>query len=254
MQLQNVTHIHLSSIHFGVEPNGRPYIHLNNLPPNHPNFNDVWCDIEQIQHQGVEIILMIGGAGGGYSTLFQNYNACYELLIKLLRSKPYITGIDLDIEEPVELTDVQRFIRDIKRDFPNFTIAMAPLQYSLQMDTPGMGGFIYKDLYTSPEGRHITYFNGQFYNDFSESAYHQVVSNGYPPDKVVMGSLNGEGSIDVVQNLSKLYSTFGGVFSWEYFNTVPDPVSWSVAMHWVQQPSLLGRIGLFFKICIQNLC
>lgn len=254
MQLQDVTHIHLSSIHFGVEQDGQPYIHLNNTYPDDPTFNNVWSDVEQAQHQGVEIILMIGGAGGGYSTLFQYYKTCYGLLRELLKSKPYITGIDLDIEEQVELADIQQFMRDIKRDFPNFTIAMAPLQYSLQSDSSGMGGFVYKDLYQSPEGEYITYFNGQFYNDFSEAAYTDVINNGYPPDKVVMGSLNGEGSIDVVQNLSKLYSDFGGVFSWEYFNTVPDPTSWSVAMKQAQKPSLLSSISLWCKMCVQYLC
>ena len=30
-----LTHVHLASIHFGVEPDGEPYIHLNNLAPIH---------------------------------------------------------------------------------------------------------------------------------------------------------------------------------------------------------------------------
>ena len=45
---------------------------------------------------------------------------------------------------------------------------MAPVQSSLEEDAPGMGGFIYKDLWLSPEGSLIDYFNGQFYGDFSQ--------------------------------------------------------------------------------------
>ena len=32
-----VTHIHLSSIHFGVNNDNIPYIHLNDYPPNNSN-------------------------------------------------------------------------------------------------------------------------------------------------------------------------------------------------------------------------
>ena len=36
-----VTHIHLSAIHFGVNTDGSPYIHLNNYPPNNKIFDSV---------------------------------------------------------------------------------------------------------------------------------------------------------------------------------------------------------------------
>ena len=32
-----VTHIHLSSIHFGINNDGTYYIHLNDYPPNDPD-------------------------------------------------------------------------------------------------------------------------------------------------------------------------------------------------------------------------
>lgn len=226
-----VTHIHLASIHFGVEQDGQPYIHLNNLYPDNSKFDSVWSDLKKAASLGIKVVLMIGGAGGGYDKLFNNYTVYYEQLKQLLIRHPVITGIDLDIEEPVALEDVQKLITDIKHDFPDFIISMAPIQQSLQSDTAGMGGFIYKDLYKSPAGQYIDYFNGQFYADFSSTAYDQVVSNGYPASKVVMGSMSGSGSADVINTLVKKYSDFGGVFSWEYYCTTPDPASWSTNMY-----------------------
>ena len=40
-----VTHIHLSSIHFGVNNDNIPYIHLNDYPPNNSKFDVVWEDL-----------------------------------------------------------------------------------------------------------------------------------------------------------------------------------------------------------------
>ena len=39
--------------------------------------------------------------------------------------------------------------------------------------------------------KHISYLNGQFYSDYSKEAYDEVVKNGYPSQKVVMGMLSG---------------------------------------------------------------
>lgn len=248
----DVTHIHLSSIHFGTEADGQPYIHLNNLYPDHSKFDQVWSDLDKSTELGIKVLLMIGGAGGGYNTLFNNYEVAYEQLKQLLQRHPVITGVDLDIEESVNLLDVKRLIVDIRTDFPHFLISMAPIQSSLQQDVPGMGGFVYKDLYCSPEGAYIDYFNGQFYSDFTEDAYEQVIKNGYPADKVVMGSISGSGNIDVVQALSKKYPIFGGVFSWEYFNTVPTPQDWAYEMKLAMNIDLLGFhwfVGLLCSPC-----
>ena len=43
LKSQPCTHIHLASIHFGVEKDGKtPYIHLNNNHPNDPVFDNLW--------------------------------------------------------------------------------------------------------------------------------------------------------------------------------------------------------------------
>ena len=52
--------------------------------------------------------------------------------------------------------------------------------------------FIYKDLYKSDEGKMIDYFNGQFYFDFSSESFNQVVENGYPSEKIVIGMISSQ--------------------------------------------------------------
>lgn len=242
----NHVSIHLSSIHFGYEQDGQPYIHLNNTYPDADKFKTVWSQLDQAVSLGANIVLMIGGAGGGYNALFKDYQLFYILLSTILSSHPCISGIDLDIEEPVYLDNVQMLIRDIKRDFPSYTISMAPVQSSLQQDMPGMGEFIYKDLYRSDEGKLIDYFNVQFYSDFSVDAFNQIIKNGYPPNMIVMGSLNGSGSLDVIDTVNRQNSKFGGVFSWEYYDTQPSPLKWYLSVKSILNISMLKRLYLRF--------
>lgn len=223
-----VTHIHLSSIHFGVT-NNEPYIHLNDNSPYNSVFDDVWKELFIASNNNIKIILMVGGAGGAFTDLFSNFEVYYGMLKTLIKTKSFICGIDLDIEEPVSLDNVKMLIQRIKKDFgPNFLISMAPIQSSLQQDYPGMGGFIYKDLYSSEVGKLIDYFNGQFYMNYTKESYDIVVENGYPEEKVVMGMLMGQDFEKIQIELKKLKEeygmAFGGVFVWEYFAA---PENWS---------------------------
>ena len=225
-----VTHIHLSSIHFGLDDNQNPYIHLNNYPPGHDKFIPVWNELEVLNKKGVKIILMVGGAGGAFNNLFNNFEIYYELLKQTIKKYPIISGIDLDIEEYVELQDVKMLINKIIQDFGNqFIISMAPVSYALKADTPGMGGFIYKELFNSEEGKYIDYFNGQFYGDFTFDSYDMIINNNFPPEKVVIGMLSGENSgenftkaMDELKKIKQKYSNMGGCFVWEYNNCPPD--------------------------------
>lgn len=219
-----VTHIHLSSIHFGNNNDNTHYIHLNDNLPTDPKFDSVWEELVQAEKYNITTILMVGGAGGAFINLFSNFNVYYHLLKELILSKKVIKGIDLDIEEYVNINDIKKLIRQLKTDFgEKFIISMAPIQSSLQYDQPSMGGFIYKDLYNSPEGEMIDYFNGQFYMDYSETAYTQAVENGYPPQKIVMGMISGETyQIELNKTYQKYKDSFGGVFIWEYFNAPPN--------------------------------
>jgi len=223
-----VTHIHLSSIHFGTDENNNPYIHLNNNNPNDKIFDSVWEDIKKAKQLGIKIILMIGGAGGAFQTLFSNIHIYYSLLKELILEKQdLIDGVDLDIEEIVSIDDVELLILQIKKDFGrSFIITMAPVQYSIENDVPGMGGFIYKDLYNNC-GHLIDYFNVQCYNDYSLEAYNQMIKNGYPEEKIVMGSISSQNfnsNLNVLKQIVKNYNNFGGVFNWEYYDA---PTNWS---------------------------
>lgn len=224
-----VTHLHLSSIHFGTDESNRPYIHLNNYSPYDENFDMVWCELDQAHKLGVQIKLMIGGAGGGYSTLFSNFKVYYALLADLLRNKHIISGVDLDIEEGVSLENVKMLMRTLKEDFGNqLSISMAPVQSSLENDEPGMGGFVYKDLLQSPEGKLIDYFNVQFYSDFSFEAYQRIVKNGYLPEMIVMGAMSGEKKdAEIAKCVAEYKNNFGGVFVWEYYSAVPSSFRWA---------------------------
>ena len=211
--------IHLSSIHFGLDSENQPYIHLNNYTPGDPKFSSVWEQLQKCKEQGVEITLMIGGAGGGYRSLFSNYAAYYRILKQLLTDKHgLITGIDLDIEEIVSLKDTLKLINDIKGDFPDMTISMSPVQFSLETDVPGMGGFCYKDILKTDL---VDYFIGQFYTDYSLEAFEKCVKNGYPPEKIVIGGISGQdfgSNLDTIAEIKKTYPDFAGVSIWEYFN------------------------------------
>jgi hypothetical protein len=228
------THIHVSSIHFGTNKDGSLYIHLNDNTPSDKIFDKMWNEIEEISKKGVKIVLMVGGAGDAYQDLFSNFEAYYSMLRCTIIDRPFISGIDLDIEENASIDNIKMLINRIVKDFgSDFIISSAPVQYSLETDNPGMGGFDYKQLYNSPEGSHIDYFNGQFYGDYSVEAYDKCIKNGYPANKIVMGMTSSmynqsdqNKMIDTIKELKKKYPNFGGVFDWEEFNSYPNSVGW----------------------------
>lgn len=231
------THVHLAAIHFGLEPDGQPYIHLNNDYPDAPCFDDVWQQMGALQRtQGVKIVLMIGGAGGGFSALFANYDPCYALLLDTIR-RHNLDGVDLDMEEPVTLAQATRLIADLRRDCPGLLVAMAPLAGSLSADTAGMAGFVYADLVRAlgKQGLCVDYFCAQCYDAWSTDAYDGMVRNGYGPANLVLGQLGPSGTsatAPVAAALRAKYGAqFGGVDTWEYLDTAPSPQAWAQAMH-----------------------
>lgn len=242
----------VSSIHFGDNMYGAPYIHLNDLPPDNKAFDIVWEQTKTLSKCGVEIMLMLGGAGGGYEDLFSNYEVYYGMLKDTIKSYTWITGIDLDIEESVSIPNIKMLIRDINRDFgKDFTITMAPLSSSLMFNESGMGGFIYKDLYNSPEGQCITRFNVQAYGSYSYDTFKAMVDNGYPPEKLVLGMLSGQfnqktfkQALNEISKIKSAYPNMGGVFDWEYFDAPPNkyPSGWAEAMSEIIKPGIIHSV------------
>jgi hypothetical protein len=238
VHIEDVDVILVSSIHFD-NPNQKPQIYLNDNVPAYPMFYKLWLQTKEASCQGCKIMVMMGGAGFAYKALFSDFETYYPLLVKMIQERPWIQGIDLDIEEGVSLTDVQMLIMRIVSDFgKDFIITMAPVSSSLVNDD-GIAGFNYKTLYHSKAGEYIHWFNTQCYYSFSKNTYDSIVNNGYPPEKIVMGMESGQfnnetfpGAVQEIIKIKKEYPTFGGVYDWEYLNAPPtkDPSQWSKIM------------------------
>ena len=220
------THIHVSSIHFGKNENNIPYIHLNDEDPNSSIFTAMWKEIEIAHNLGVKIKLMIGGAGLAFQEMFSNFDLYYEMLKNVLKSHSYISGVDLDIEENVNLNDVIKLVNSLKKDFGNeFLISFAPVAFALQKNRTGMGGFLYNDLMNAV-GDKIENLNTQFYYDFSVESYNEVIQNGYKPSQVILGiTQNNTNEFEIVNDLCKKYKDFKGIFFWELV-LLNNPINW----------------------------
>ena len=142
-----VTDIIVCSIHFGLDVNGNPYIHLNDLVPYDKTFDKMWEEVETAHNMGINIHMMLGGAGGAFEDLFNNFETYYKMLLELINSKKFINGINLDVEEPVGLNNIIKLIKRLDQDLDkDFKITMAPVSFALVSNSQGMGGFRYKDL------------------------------------------------------------------------------------------------------------
>lgn len=234
---KTITHINLSSIHFGKNEDKSNYIHLNDKNPNNKYYDKMWNEIEQASKY-CEIYLMIGGAGTAYNTLFSDFDSYYNLLKDLLNNKKFITGIDLDIEENVNVDNIKMLMNKLKNDFPYMKFSMAPLASSLINNVPGMGGFVYKELFNSKEGEMIEHFNVQSYDDYSLEIFDNIVKNGYSPNKIVLGMISSQDINSIITEVEKIFNKykfkFGGIYNWEYFDSPPgapkNPEVWSQIM------------------------
>ena len=216
--------IYICSLHFNTDNKGNITLHLNDNLPEY--YSNVWKEINEASKKGNRILCMLGGAGGAYTTLFNKYDICYPLLKSFLKKYKVIKGIDLDIEEYVELNNIKKLINQINIDFgDDYIITMAPVQYALANDLPGLGGFCYKDLYKSIEGSKISWFNCQSYNDYSINSYNDIINNGYPSNKIVYGMIGDQTTgnlfktniLPTINSIYKKYPYMSGVFIWEYF-------------------------------------
>ena len=251
------THMIISSLHFGTNPDNSPYIHLNNHTPYAKRFDTLWKQTKEMSDNGIKIMVMLGGAGGAYQQMFQNYDVYYKMLLDLIKNKSWISGIDLDIEEIVSIKNIQKLINDLNRDLPDdFIITMAPLASSLTDDSGSMAGFSYKELYNSDAGKRINWFNGQFYGNFSLDTCDQIVKNGYPMNKVVCGMLYSsddplEPYLKEIKKIHDKYPDFGGVDVWELYLTIKgkDIGYWADEVYKALYNNGLKQTDDSFKIC-----
>ena len=78
----------LSSIHFGKNQDGSPYIHLNDHTPDDTLFDDCWKELKTLSDKG-SCYGNDGWCWGTYGDLFSNYDTYYGLLKDFISSKRY---------------------------------------------------------------------------------------------------------------------------------------------------------------------
>jgi len=256
----NTDVIIVSSLHFDTV-NKEIDIFLNNNKPTDKLFDNMWNETKEAHEKGITIMMMLGGAGGAYQQFFLDIDKTYPKLVNLLKSKPWIHGIDLDIEEEVDINNVKILINKLFNDFgEKFIITMAPVCLSLISDEPGMGGFSYKELYNSPEGKKIHWFNTQSYGgSFKKTTVDQIVKNKYPVDKIVLGMMSGDfdsksfpTAINEIKNILTQYPNFGGVYDWEYLDAPPDkgnPQNWARCFKEIQLHNMNESIDNNYGSC-----
>ena len=239
--------LYISSLHFGTDPStSKPYLHLNDTDTD--ELEAFWQDVQRRCEKAVcrvEVRVMLGGAGGAYTTLFTDFDAYYELLHGFLQTHSFISGIDLDIEEQLHtdpkqaLARVQKLITRLHHAVAHpFAITMAPVASLLLDNSVGMGGFVYKDLAQSPCGQMISQYNVQAYGSYDYDTFHSIVQNGFAPEQLVFGMLGDEfeqatpfaSAMTELQRITNTYPQHGGAILWEYGDTKVDGVVWGQAV------------------------
>jgi len=180
------------------------------------------------------ILIMIGGAGNGIGLLLEDPGRFYPLLMQVLKRYPFICGVDLDIEEQVRLQSVQSFIEKIRGDTPkDFIITMSPVASSLMGDSPGLGGFSYKELRKSVEGQMVNWFNVQCYGCFDEQTWEMIINDGWSTTELVFvmdgDEYTTESAVSAFLRLKSFTDHHGpplGVALWEFGDTIVPPVTW----------------------------
>ena len=232
----NVTHIIIGAVHLHADDPSR--IHINNLPPSSPLYETMWDEKKKLQEQGIKFLCMLGGAApGSYSedTLGASdaatFRIYYEPLRDMIRAWNF-EGIDLDVEEEMSPDSIARLIDALREDFgKDLIITLTPVATAL-MGLPHLSGFNYADLEVK-KGSSINWYNTQFYNGWGEvDTLDAILAQGWDPRKLVVGVLtnhaNGSTNPPFLSDLkatitatSETHGRIGGIFGWEYFNSLP---------------------------------
>jgi len=230
-----ITHLIIAAIHLNEAPG---QITLNDDPPDAQKNAQLWEELKVLQDVGIKVLGMLGGAAqGSFQRLDQTKEADFEAYYKPLQQMVHIhnlDGLDLDVEEEMSLAGIIRLIDRLKADFgDSFLITMSPVARALQ-GHPHLSGFDYEAVEVM-RGASIAWYHVQFYNNWGYLpdiiGYDTILSRGWQPEKIVAGVLTNPGSgvgwipleelKETLATLVQLYPRFGGVFGWEYFNSLP---------------------------------
>lgn len=236
-QNTGVTHVILAAMHING-PNGN--ITLNDDSPNSTIYDRTWSEAATLQNNGVEVMVMVGGAAQGSfaGSLCDNQTGAvqddYYLGLESMLKYHKVDGLDIDIEEPVPLACPVNLVNRIRADFgSDFIITMAPVASDLtQSGGSALADFSYTKFDQSSAGKNLDWYNGQYYSGFVvgsiEGSYEDAIKNSYSPSRIVMGVLDskndGSGFVglshleETIANLKSQYSNFGGADGWEYFD------------------------------------
>jgi hypothetical protein len=239
-QKTRVTHVILASLHLNDPPGN---IHLNDNPPNASMFDHVWSDVKVLQQNGIKVMAMLGGAAqGSYQRLSgtdAQFNSYYEPLLQNVIKQYNLDGLDLDIEEYVDVSVPLRLLNRLYTDTsPKFLLTMAPVASALASPTGGdLSGFSYFDLDSQAvvpgtTNKLLAWYNAQFYSGFGDpstpAGYQSIIDAGWAPARVAMAVLDsahdGNGFVPLatlavsLKQLRALYPAFGGLSAWEYFD------------------------------------
>ena len=80
-----ITHLYIAAIHLNDPPG---HITLNDDPPRHPKFNQLWSEVKSLQNSGVKVMIMLGGAAQGSFARLSGPDASVCLTFE--HSIPYI--------------------------------------------------------------------------------------------------------------------------------------------------------------------
>ncbi|KAH8827775.1 endo-beta-N-acetylglucosaminidase [Flagelloscypha sp. PMI_526] len=195
-----ITHLFLAAFHLNMGNVGPDIVHLNDFMPSDPYFAQVWPDIATMQHHGVKVIGMLGGAAPGtYDCLSDELFDTYYPPLRDVIEDYHLDGMDLDVEQWISPDVITRILG------PHFIITLAPVASALT------------------QGGNLSGFD-----------YCRFGTKLRTSDKLLVALLltnpnNGGGYINLDQanyTISELNSKYGkrwgGVGGWEYFNSLPD--------------------------------
>ncbi|QSZ37400.1 hypothetical protein DSL72_009498 [Monilinia vaccinii-corymbosi] len=248
------THVILAALHVMSTPG---LIHLNDDPPDAPMYDELWTQVKSLQTAGIKVSCMIGGAALGTWNYFNGddnevipliinlyplltyleFHRYYDPLLNNFIKKYHLDGIDIDIEQFVDITVALRFVKQLYNDMgPDFVITMAPVASALSHGG-SLSGFSYSDLDAQARDPNtgtpmISFYNAQFTNGWGNAGntndYDAIIKAGWDPSRVVMlvsAAPNDAGGWvpvatlkNTIGSLRKKYPNFGGVNGWEYFD------------------------------------
>jgi hypothetical protein len=221
---------YVNYIHFGYFSfntiNNISNLYLNNISPYDIDYNDLWFDLGISTEKNIICLMVIY-----LNNLFENYDLNYKLLYELINEKrDIIKGIDMDFENNIILEDLIKFIKDIKKDFPDLLLVISAIGYSMCVKDINI---IYEDdkmwsyalFNKSIEGQMIDYYCCNFNeDDFTKDSFEDMIYNGFLPNKLIMGCCSNKfeayDNYYELNSIKKIYPNIGGTFV-KYYSDSP---------------------------------